>query len=114
MEPIYEEKSYRLLFPSCFRVYNNRIEACFWPFRYEIPFSDVVNVRIIDKIPWYVGWGLRIGFGRKLYFAIHHGKSIEIERKNSYWKRIILSVKNPEKFVKLIGRGRKNERKERG
>ena len=108
MRPLYEERSHRLLFPSYFRIYNDRIEAYFWPFKYKIPLSDIANVRIRDKIPWYVGWGLRIGFRRELYFAIHHGKSVvEIERKNGYWKRIIHSVKDPEKFAELIERIRK-------
>ena len=102
MKAVYEETSHLLFFPAHFRIYNDKIEAYLWPFKYEIPISDIVNVKIINKIPWYVGWGLKIWFGRKLYFAIHHGKSIEIERKNSYWRKIILSVKDPEKIVKLI------------
>ena len=102
IKPIYEENFYRLLVPSHFRIYKDRIEAYFWPIKYEIPFADILNIKIINKIPWYVGWGLRIGLGRKLYFAIHHGKSIEIERESGYWKKIILSVKNPRKFVRVI------------
>lgn len=104
---IYEEVSYRLLFPGWFRIYCDRIEAYFWPFRYEIPFSEIRKIRIIDKIPWYVGWGLRVLPGRKLYFAIHHGKSVEIEKKGGYWRKIILSVKHPEKFIKIIEEARK-------
>jgi len=102
IKPVYEETSYRLLFPSCFRIYTDRIEASFWPFKCEIPISEIKKVKIIDRIPWYVGWGLRIWFGRKLYFAIHHGKSVEIEKKRGYWRKIILSVKNPEKFAGII------------
>jgi len=106
IKPIYEETSHRLLFSSWFRIYTDRIEAYFWPFKCEIPISEIKRVKIIDRIPWYVGWGLRIWFGRKLYFTIHHGKSVEIEKKRGYWKKIILSVKNPKKFIKIIERMR--------
>ena len=102
IKPVYEEISYRLLFLSCFRIYTDRIEVYFWPFKCKIPLSEIKKVKIIDRIPWYVGWGLRIWFGRKLYFAIHHGKSVEIEKKSGYWRKIILSVKNPEKFAGII------------
>ena len=108
MIAIYEEVSYCLLFPARFRIYSNKIEAYFWPFRYEIPILDIARIKIIDKIPWWVGWGLRIWFGRKLYFAVHHGKGVKVERKGGYWKKIVLSVKNPERFVELIEKLRKS------
>jgi len=95
-KPAYEETSYRLLFPSCF-----------WPFKCEIPISEIKEVKIIEHIPWYIGWGLRVWFGRKLYFAIHHSKSVEIEKKRGYWRKIILSVKNPEKFIRIVERLRR-------
>jgi len=102
-KPFYEEKSYRLLFPMSFKVYKDRIEAYFLTIKYEIPFSSITNVRVVEKIPLYVGWGLRINFWDKiLYFVYHHGKCIEIERKNSYWRKIVLSVKDANKFLRLI------------
>ncbi|WP_309493107.1 hypothetical protein [Candidatus Hecatella orcuttiae] len=100
---IYEEKSYRLLFPSSFRIYEDGVEAYFWPYRHVIPLSDIEEVRVLEGIPWYVGWGLRLNpFGKKLYFAIHHGRSVEIRRRGSYWKEVVMSVKNPEKFVSTL------------
>jgi len=47
---VYEETFHRLLFPSYFRIYTDRIEAYFWPFKCKI-ISDIVNIKIIDKIP---------------------------------------------------------------
>lgn len=105
---LHEEKSYRLLFPSYFRIYEDRVEAyffcVFWPYKHTTSISDIKKIRIVEGIPWYVGWGLRIAPGRRLYFAIHHGKSVEIERKSDdiYWKKIILSVKDPEKFMSIV------------
>jgi len=107
-KPLYKERSHRLLFPTYFKIYENKIEAYFWPFKYEIPLSDVKDIEIIEKIPWYIGWGLRIHpWKRRLYFAIHHGKSVKIEKENGFWREIVLSVKNPEKFVSTLERLRK-------
>jgi len=64
---------------------------------------------LVERIPWYVGWGLRILPNRTLYFAIHHGRSVELERKSGYWKKIVLSVKDPEKFISIL-----NERLRKG
>ncbi|MGC8947986.1 MAG: hypothetical protein ACP5OK_01455 [Thermoprotei archaeon] len=103
MTVLYEEKSHRLLVPSYFRIYDDRVESYFFPYKYEIPFPDIEKVKIIEKIPWYVGWGLRIDlFNKRLFFAIHHGRSILIKRKSGFWKEIILSVKDPQKFISYI------------
>jgi hypothetical protein len=102
---VYEEKSHRLFFPSYFKIYEDKLEVFFWPFRYEIPFNEIKNIRLVERIPWYVGWGLRLNpFSRTLYFAIHHGKSVEIQKEGGYWKKIILSVKQPEKFISIAKR----------
>ena len=102
MKLLYEERSNRLLFPSSFKIYEDKVEAYFWPFKYEISLKEIKSVRIIDKIPWWVGWGLRLHpWSKKLYFAIHHGKSVEIEKKG-YWRKVILAVKNPKKFVSIL------------
>lgn len=98
---LYEEKSYRLLFPISFKIYEDRVEAYFWPYRHTTPISDIKKISFVERIPWYYGWGLRILAGT-LYFAIHHGKSIEIERESGYWKKIVLSVKDPEKFMSIV------------
>jgi len=100
---IYDEKSYRMLLPSYFRIYEDRVEAYFWPYKHMIPLSDIRGIETIEKIPWYVGWGLRISpFRKKLYFATHHGRSVEIERASAYWRRVVLSVKDPEKFTSTL------------
>ena len=106
MELFYEEKQHEpwlLFLPSYFRIYGDSVEAYFWLYRFIIPISEIEEVRIIEKIPWYVGWGLRIDlFRRKLYLAIHHGRSVEIKKRNGYWKSIVLSIKDPEKFISIV------------
>lgn len=101
MKIIYEERDSKFLFPYCFRICNDRIEAYFWPFKYIISSSDIEEIKIIEKIPWWIGWGLRIK-GRSLYFAIHHKRSIEIRKKKGFWEKVILSVKDPEKFLSKL------------
>lgn len=103
-ELIYEEKSRRLfLLPSYFRIYEDRVEAYFWPHKHVVPTSDIKEVKIIEGMPWYVGWGLRINpFKKKLYFAVHHGRSVKIERKSGYWRKVVLSVEDPENFVSTL------------
>jgi len=99
---LYEEKQFKwyTLFPFRFRIYSSKIEVSFFPYKYEIPFSDIKGIKIVNKIPWWVGWGLRLNpFSKTLYFLSHHKKCVQVERKSGYWKKIILSVKNPEKFI---------------
>ncbi|MEM2893409.1 MAG: hypothetical protein QW486_04610 [Candidatus Bathyarchaeia archaeon] len=100
---LYEERSYRLLFPSHFRIYEDVVDAYFFPYRHTIPISDIEKVEIIEGIPWYIGWGLRLNpLKRRLYFAIHHGRSVLIKRHSGFWKEIVLSVKDPQRFISHI------------
>lgn len=116
-KPLYEEKSYRLLLPSHFRIYNDRLEAYFFPYRRTIYYADIEKVGTLEKIPWYVGWGLRFDpFDKKMYFAIHHGKSVEIEKKSGCLRKVVLSVERPEKFLAAVNEwfsGRRSETEKR-
>jgi hypothetical protein len=103
--PLYEEKSNRLLLPSYFRVHEDRVEAFFWPFKYEIPVSEVERVELVMGIPWYVGWGLRINpWKRTLYFAIHHGKCLKIRKRGGFWKNVVISVRDSEKVFSIFNK----------
>jgi len=101
-KPIHEEKSYRLLFPARFTIYEHKIKTSYLFASHTVKISDIRAIRIVDSIPWYVGWGVRLGFGRALYFAIHHGKSVEIEKKSGFWRKVVYSVEDPEKFVSVV------------
>ena len=106
MKPLYVEehrKPWLLFLPCYFKIYEDKVEAYFWPYRHIIPISKITEIKVIERIPWCVGWGLRIDpFERKLYFAIHHGKSVEIRKKDGLWRSVVLSTKDPEKFVSTI------------
>lgn len=103
--PLYEERGRFMLFSYYFKIYQDRIEAYFTPHKQVIPFADIESVKLVDKIPWTVGRGLRYGIrgtkhkGTK-YFAIR-GEGIRLRVKSGRWKNIILSVKEPE-YVKSI------------
>ncbi len=100
---LYEEKLHGLLFQMVFRIYHNKIEVIFWPFKYTIPFHDVKGVEIVDRVPLLIGWGLRMNpFTRTLYFVYHHGRCIVIKKKSGFWRKILLSVKNSGKFLNLL------------
>jgi len=106
---LYEERGHMLIFPYNFKIYEDRVEAYFltiFPYTHTTPISDIKNIKLIERFPWYYGWGLRVKvIGEKtMYFLTHHGKNVEIERKSDdiYWKKIILSVKDPEKFMSIV------------
>jgi hypothetical protein len=44
-------------FSMKFRIMGSGVEAVMPPFKYRIPFSEIKEVKIIDNIPWYAGWG---------------------------------------------------------
>jgi hypothetical protein len=84
-----------------FWITTDGVEAEMPPFKYRVSFSNIEEVRTIDNIPWYVGWGLRL-WGRGLAFVSMHKSSVEIKMKNGFFRRLVLTTKNPEEFVKKV------------
>lgn len=84
-----------------FRVTTEGIEAVAVPFTFKVPYTDIKEVRVMDKIPWYVGWGMRI-WGRKLAYVSIHGSAVVIEKKRGVFKALLLTAKDPEKFAMRI------------
>ena len=105
---LYEEKGRLwIIWSYYFKVYQDRIEAYFAPHKQVILISDIESVELLEKIPfWSVGRGLRYGIrgtkhrGTK-YFATR-GKGIRIRMKRGRRKKIVLSVKEPERVKSLI------------
>jgi hypothetical protein len=105
---LYEEKGRLIFWSYSFKVFQDRVEAYFTPHKQVIPFSDVESVELVEKIPWTVGLGLRYGIPRTKhsgtkYFLIRD-KGIRLGLKSGRWKKIVLSVKEPEKVKSLIER----------
>ena len=96
----YKEKhSLLFVFPFEFEINEKKlIIRYFWIFKYEIPFSNIVDFETIENIPWYV-YGIRVDpIRRSLAFILNHKKAIRIKKKNGFWKEIIISVDKQEKF----------------
>jgi len=85
------------------RVLDDGVEAYFFPYRYMIPRAKIEDVRIVERIPWYVGWGLRISpSGKKIYFLPHHGRYVEIRVRNGRWRSVVLYVRDIERFLSYL------------
>jgi hypothetical protein len=88
-------------FSMKFRIMDNGIEAVMPPFKYSIPFSEIKEVKTIDNIPWYVGWGVRL-WGRRLAFVSMRKSAVAIEKRNGFFRTIILTTRNPGVFTQKI------------
>ncbi|MFZ3060335.1 MAG: DUF1673 family protein [Candidatus Methanoperedens sp.] len=84
-----------------FRITNVGVEAVMTPFKYSIPFSEIKEMKTIEDIPWYAGWGLRL-WGRRLAFISMRKNAVLIEKKNGFFRKLILTTQNPEEFIKKL------------
>jgi len=83
-----------------FRITEKSVEAVMPPFSYRVFFSEIKKVSTTD-IPWYVGWGLRI-WGRRLAFVSMHKKAVNIEKENGFFKALVLTTRDPDKFARMV------------
>ncbi|MGB8216347.1 MAG: hypothetical protein WCE94_03505 [Candidatus Methanoperedens sp.] len=84
-----------------FRIMGSGVEAVMPPFKYSIPFSEIKEVKIIDNVPWYAGWGVRL-WGRRLAFISMRKSAVSIEKKKGFFRKLILTTQNPEDFIKRL------------
>ncbi|VVB88068.1 Uncharacterised protein [uncultured archaeon] len=88
-------------FSMKFRITGNGVEAVMPPFKYRIPFSEIKDIKTIENIPWYVGWGLRL-WGRRLAFVSMRKPAVVIEKKKGFFRELILTTQNHEEFIKKL------------
>ncbi len=88
-------------FSMKFRITDSGVEAVMPPFKYGIPFSDIKSVRTIENTPWYAGWGMHL-WGRRLFFVSMRKSVVAIEKRNGFFRTIILTTRNPEVFTQRI------------
>jgi len=93
--------AYWSFFNMRFRISNKGVEAVMSPFTHKVAFSDMKEVRVIEKIPWYVGWGLRL-WGRRLAYVSMHKSAVAIDKKKGIFKTLVLTAEDPEKFAERI------------
>ncbi|MCZ7392641.1 MAG: hypothetical protein ABOK23_10920 [Candidatus Methanoperedens sp.] len=84
-----------------FRITNDGVEAVMPPFKYSIPFSEIKEMKTIEDVPWYAGWGLRL-WGRRLAFISMRKSAVLIEKKSGFFRKLILTTQNPEEFIKRL------------
>jgi hypothetical protein len=84
-----------------FRLTTEGIEGVMYPFIFKVNYGDIKDVRVIDKIPWYVGWGVRI-WGRRLAYVSMHKPAVAIEKKKGFFRTLILTTRDPEIFAGMI------------
>lgn len=84
-----------------FRITINDVEVVMPPFKYRILFSEIKEIKIMENIPWYAGWGLRL-WGRGLAFISMRKSAVLIEKKSGLFRKLILTTQNPEEFIKKL------------
>jgi len=84
-----------------FRITTDGVEAAMPPFIYRIPFSEIKEIKTIEDIPWYAGWGLRL-WGRGLAFISMRKSAVLIEKEKGFFRKLILTTQNPEEFIKKL------------
>lgn len=83
-----------------FRITTAGVEASMIPFSYKVKYEEIDDV-YVDKIPWWIGWGLRLWW-RRIAFVSGHGSAVVIKKKTGIFKTFVLSAKDPEDFAKMI------------
>ena len=86
-----------------FRITPEGVEASMFPFTHKVSYDNIREVHIIDKIPWYVGWGMRI-WKRRLAFVSMHKQAVAIDKKKGIFKTLVMTTSDPEKFIEMIKR----------
>ncbi|MHC4397622.1 MAG: hypothetical protein ACYS1A_18415 [Planctomycetota bacterium] len=84
-----------------FRVTAEGVGASMFPFSHRVAYDNIGEVHVIDKIPWYVGWGLRI-WKRRLAFVSMHKSAVAVEKKKGIFKTLVMTTSDPEKFIEII------------
>jgi hypothetical protein len=88
-----------------FRITTDGVEASMPPFKYRIPFSEIKEVKTIEDIPWYAGWGIRLWWGGGLAFISMRKRAVLIEKEKGFFRKLILTTQNPEDFIIKLREG---------
>jgi len=88
-----------------FRITTDGVEAAMPPFTYRIPFSEIKAVKMMEDIPWYAGWGIRLWWGGCIAFISMRKSAVLIEKEIGVFRKLILTTQNPEDFIKKLKEG---------
>lgn len=81
---------------------SKSVYAKIGPFTYRILRKNIVKASVIEKVPFWAGWGIRIWWweGVTLAFVSQHSPSLKIDKKSGIFKHVVFSVSNPQDFAK--------------
>ncbi|MDD2438831.1 MAG: hypothetical protein PHD41_01190 [Methanosarcinaceae archaeon] len=89
------------LYGMKFQLGGKRVLVRFPPFNYGIEYSKISSVEILDRVPWYTGWGLRIHW-RTLLFVGKHTRAVRITKKEGFFREVILVPEHVEEFSEKL------------
>ncbi|OIO25744.1 hypothetical protein AUJ14_03425 [Candidatus Micrarchaeota archaeon CG1_02_55_22] len=79
------------------------ISAYFFPFTYRIPAKEISSIQCGEKVEWWRGLGVRLGWG-SLWFVSAHSKTVKIEKRSGFFRTILFTPEHPEKFAECAQR----------
>ncbi len=75
------------------------------PFVYRIRKSGIRQTNVLERIPFWAGWGIRVWWwnGFTLAFVSQHKPSLYFVKKTGLFKKVVFSVSDPRAFAKKAG-----------
>ncbi len=72
------------------------------PFAYRILRKDIQSVEVLQNVPFYAGWGIRVLWWNNwaVGFITQHAASLVISKKSGVFKKVVMSVNDPNAFIK--------------
>ncbi|MEM4255122.1 MAG: hypothetical protein QXR53_02215 [Candidatus Norongarragalinales archaeon] len=94
-----------LFFAMKFGADGKSVFAKIGPFAYRMQKKDFAKVSVMQKIPFWAGWGVRVWWwnGFTLAFVSQHKPSLCFEKKTGVFKKVVFSVSEPEDFARKAG-----------
>ena len=96
--------AYASFFSMKFSVTDSAVVASMWPFRSRVGFKEIESIEVVQKLPWWLGWGLRMWYrrGAMQAFVSQRKPSLLIHKKKGRIKKILLTTQDPEEFKKKV------------
>ncbi|MFQ5976046.1 MAG: hypothetical protein ACE5J5_07015 [Candidatus Hydrothermarchaeales archaeon] len=94
-----------LVFQSFFNmrysITTEGVTAFMWPFSFSVRFEDIEDI-YLAKPSFWVGWGMRMWWGRNIGYISMHKVSVVIKKKKGFHRNFWLSTLDSEGFRGMI------------
>ncbi|HIH16162.1 MAG TPA: hypothetical protein HA252_02045 [Candidatus Diapherotrites archaeon] len=67
-------------------------------YSYRVPVQDISSAELVDRVPFYIGWGVRMSLDT-LYFVSQHKQSMLVHKKSGHFKKLVLTAREPVKLM---------------